>query len=162
MRAMRASVVYMSMYQRANMPKACQLLIFKNQSAKVPINVPTLQRTKGVPIIQIGVPTCQRAKGVPIFQLGVPTCQKVCQFFNFTWQKGLLFFKRVFNFWIFQLCVTFTNFKNIWALLKNLSRETNNLTFDICKISLMKNLINLKSLTSFSVKHMGLTEQLRG
>ena len=104
MRGMRASVVYMSMYQRANMPKACQLLIFKNQSAKVPINVPTLQRTKGVPIIQIGVPTCQRAKGVPIFQLGVPTCQKVCQFFNFTWQKGLLtIFQKSFQFLNFSI-----------------------------------------------------------
>ena len=50
------------------------------------------------------------------------------------------------------------NFKKIWAILGNLSRETKNLNSGICKISLRKNVP--KSLTSFSVKHVRLTEQL--
>lgn len=56
-------------------------------------------------------------KGVPCFQL---------------------FFKRIFQFWYFQLCLTFENFKNISAILENLSRESKNLSFDICKIELRK------------------------
>ena len=48
---MRASVVYVPTRQRANLPKACQLLTFN-------------KRAKAVPIIQFGVP-----KGAPIFQL---------------------------------------------------------------------------------------------
>ena len=46
---------------RANVPKACQLLIVR---ANVPINVATWQRGKGMSIFQLGVPTCQ---DVPIF-----------------------------------------------------------------------------------------------
>ena len=106
----------------------------------------------------------------------VPKCQtrankranvpKVCQIFNFTCQKACQFFtyfpKKFFNFWNFQLCSTFANFKNIWAILENLSRETKNSNFDICKISLRKNLVNLTPLTSFSMEHVGLTEQLFG
>ena len=48
--AIRASVVYVPTCPRANVPKACQLLIF----------------------------TCQRATGVPIFPLRVATCPKGC------------------------------------------------------------------------------------
>ena len=54
------------------------------------------------------------------------------------------------------------SFKNIWVILENLSRETKNFNFDICKISLRKNLINLKPVTPFSMEHIGLTEQLFG
>ena len=60
-RGIRASVVYVPMCQRANVPKASQLLIFTCQCTT---NVPTCQRDKGVPIFQLGVPTRQ---GVPIF-----------------------------------------------------------------------------------------------
>ena len=75
------------------------------------------QRTifQSVTIIQLCLP-----KGIPIFQ------------------------KLFFNFWIFQLCSTFSNFKNICAILENLSRETKNSNFDICKILWWKNLVNLK------------------
>ena len=62
------------------------------------------------------------------------------------------------NFLIFQSCLTFANFKNIWAILENLSRDIKNLNFDICKLSLSTNLINLKLLTSFSLEHVGLAE----
>ena len=48
---------------------------------------------------------------------------------------------------------TFANFDNIWIILENLS-------CDISKTSLRKNFINLKLLTSFSMRHVGLTEQL--
>ena len=47
---------------------------------------------------------------------------------------------------MFQLCSIFANFKNIWTILENLSHEKNNLNFDI----------------SFSMEHVGLTEQLFG
>ena len=78
-------------------------------------------RAKNVPKFHFYVPTCQRAKEVAIFQIDVPTCQKACQFFNY--------FSKEKNF---QLQLTFANFKNIWATLENLSRETKNLNFDIC------------------------------
>ena len=85
---------------------------------------------------QLLIFTCQRAN----------KCDKACQFFNFACQKGCQFFnyfsEEFFNLWIFQLCFTFANFKNTWAILENLSRETNNLNFDICKISLRKCKIN--------------------
>ena len=46
------------------------------------------------------------------------------------------------------------------GILENVFRERKNLNFDICKISLSKNFINLKSLMSFSIDHMRLTKQL--
>ena len=103
-------------------------------------------------VYQLSNLVCQYAKGETIFQLclskGVPIFQ--------------LFFKIIFQFWIFQLCWTFANFKNIWAIIENLSCETKNLNFDICKISSRKNLVSLTPLTSFSMEHVGLTEQLFG
>ena len=118
--------------------------------------------------VPMNVPTCERAKGMPIIQLGLPACQRRANFL--TWRANLskgvsifqLFFKRNFNFWISQLCLTFTNFNNIWAILPSLSRETKKINFDTCKISLRKNLINLKALTSFSMEYVGLTEQIFG
>ena len=91
---------------------------------------------------------------------------KAYQFFNFACQKAYQFFnyisKEFFDFWIFQLCLIFSNFKNICAFLENLPREIKNLNFNICKISLRKNLINLKLLTSFWMEHVGLTKQIFG
>ena len=52
---------------RANVPKACQLLIFTRQRVNKRANA----------IRRANVPN-----GVPIFQLGVPTCQKAFQFFK--------------------------------------------------------------------------------
>ena len=57
MRAMRASVVYVPTGQRANVPKACQIL------------------SEGVPIFQFHLPL-----GIPIFQL---LLKRISQFFNF-------------------------------------------------------------------------------
>ena len=73
---------------------------------------------KSVPTFHIYVPTCQRRA---IFQICVPTCQKAWQFFNYFSKEK-----------IFQLWLTFANFKNISVILENLSRETKNLNFDIC------------------------------
>ena len=112
----------------------------------------------------------QRAKAASIFQLGLPACQRRANYS--IWRakkpKGVpvfqLFFKRkyFFNFKIFQSWLTFANFKNIWAILENLSHETKNSNFAISKISLRKNLVNLNTLTSFSMEHIGLTQQLFG
>ena len=102
--------------------------------------------------------TCSRAKSMPashfraIVPINVPKDVPIFQVFS----------KSIFNIRIFQLGLTFANFQNIWAILENLSRETKNLYFDVCKISLRKNLINLKHLTSFSMEHVGLTKQLFG
>ena len=46
------------------------------------------------------------------------------------------------------------------GILENVFCERKNLNFDICKISLSKNFINLKPLMSFSIDHMRLTKQL--
>ena len=77
----------------------------------------------------IYVPTCQRAKSVLTSHFYVPTCQRHANYstwranlpiFQLHLQKGVsvfqVFFKR-----IFQLCLTFANFKNVWAILENLS-----------------------------------------
>ena len=55
-----ASAVYAAICLRANLQKACQLVIWRTN---VPINVPL-------------------PYGVPMFQLGVPMCQKTCRFFK--------------------------------------------------------------------------------
>ena len=47
---------------------------------------------------------------------------KAYQLFNY-------FSKEFLNFWIFQLCSIFTNFKNIWVIPENLSPETKNVNF---------------------------------
>ena len=102
--------------------------------------------------VPINAPTCRRCANYSTWRANVP---KVYQSFNFVCQKAYQFFnyfsKNFFNFWIFQLCSPFANFKNIWAIVE--SREAKSLSFDICKISLRKNLVNLKPLTSFSVEH---------
>ena len=51
-----------------------------------------------------------------------------------------------------HVCSVFANFKNIWAILGNLSRETKISNFGICKILLRKNLVHLKPLTSLSME----------
>ena len=124
--------------------------------------------------------TCEKRANFSCLCANVSTCQYMCQrvsvpksclllafqFFNCSCQKAYQFFnyfsKESFNFWIFQICLTFANFKNIWAVLETSSRETKNLNFDFCKIPLRKNLINLKPLTSFPMEYVGLTERLFG
>ena len=94
--------------------------------------------------------------------INVPSC-KWCVNYSTLPAKGHTNFSEVFfNFWIFQLCSTFSNFKNICAILENLSGETKNSNFDICKILLQKNLVNLKHLRLLSMEHMGLSKRLFG
>ena len=124
-----------SMYQSAS-----KLLIFN-----IPINVLACQRCANYSPWH-----AQHAVGAHIFNF---TWQKVYQFFNYFWKEFL-------NFWIFQLCSIFANFKNTWAIIEKLSRETKNSNFGISKILLRKNLVNLKPLMSLSVEHVGLTKQL--
>ena len=68
-----ASVVYVLTCFCANLPKACQLLIFTYQRSNKRATVPY---------------------GVPMFQLGMPTCQMVFQCFNLACQR----LKRCANF----------------------------------------------------------------
>ena len=48
--------------------------------------------------------------------------------FQFRLPKGVLIFqifsKEFFILLIFQLCLTFSNFKNIWAILENLKEHS--------------------------------------
>ena len=99
----------------------------------------------------VNVPTCEKRANFSCLCANVSTCQYMCQrvsvpksclllafqFFNCSCQKAYQFFnyfsKESFNFWIFQICLTFANFKNIWAVLETSSRETKNLNFDFCK-----------------------------
>ena len=75
-----------------------------------------------------------------------------------------IFPKNFLVFEFFSSALHLQTFKNILATPENLSRETKNLNFEICKISLRKNLslISLTPLTSFSMKRVGLAEQLYG
>ena len=83
--------------------------------------VPTWQKRANISFLSANVVTCQRRA---IFQIGVPTCQKACQFFNyFSIEK------------MFQLWLTFANFKNTWVILENLSREAKNLKQNILTFS---------------------------
>ena len=100
MRAIRASVVYLSTYLRVNVPKECQVLIFTCQS--------TCQCAKGVPVFQLSVP---KSQGVPIFQVGVPVCQRRAIFFNFACQKGVptfhLSFKKIIFSYTKYICTKY-------------------------------------------------------
>ena len=99
MRATGASGICVPTWPRTNVPKACQLFIFTSQGAKVPINVPT----------------CQGCANCSTWRANMP---KACQFFNFAYYKTYkcsnYFSKEFFNSWIFQLWLTFANFKNTW------------------------------------------------
>ena len=74
--------------------------------------------------VLINVQTCHMCANYLIWCANM---SKACQFFN-------CFSKEFFNFRIFQLCSIFANFKNIWAILENLSPKINNLNFDFWKI----------------------------
>ena len=97
----------------------------------------------------------QPAKGVPNFQLGVPACQKACQFFNFACQKAYQFFndfsKEFFNF---SIMLNICKFQEYLGSSRKFISQNKEFKFDICKISLRRNLISVKPLTSFSMEHM--------
>ena len=138
--------------------------------ANEPINVPMCQRCASYSTWSANVPkSCHRAifptwraNRVPIFHFGGQIFKH--SFYEILRESSILYYyiKKVLHYTSchmeMQLCSRFANFKNIWAILENLSRETKNLNFGICKLSLRKNL--LKSLTSFSMEHVRLTEQL--
>ena len=60
--------------------------------------------------------TCQRAKNVLFFKLACQRTNRRANFFNYFSKETM-----------FQVWLTFANFKNTWAILENLSRETENL-----------------------------------
>ena len=112
------------------------------------------------------VPTCKRAKSVPISHFYVPTCQsankranvpKSYQLFNLACQhaKGVLIFQ--FGVSTFLTMLNTCKFLEYLGNCRNLSRETKNLNFGICKIP-----YEPEHLLSFSMEHVGLTEQLFG
>ena len=130
-RAMRASVVYLPTCQRVSVSKACQLLIFTCQSPNVP---PTCQTRANYSPWRANVLTCKRRANYSILCANVPEGVSI---FWLSLPKGVpvfqLFFKRIFQFLNFSvmLNICIANFKNIWAILENLSRGTKNLNFDI-------------------------------
>ena len=148
-RDIRTSVVYMPTCQtrtnfsflRATCQKICRRA---KKCANVPKNMPTCLRcanfstwrAKCVPILQFRL-----LKGVPIFQL---------------------FFKRIFQFFIFSIMLNICKFQDYLANSRKLILRNKELNFDISKISLRKSLVNLKPIASFSVEQVGLTEQLFG
>ena len=93
MRAIRPRGVYESMCSRANVPKACQLLIFTYQ-----------------------VLPCQRANK----RTNVPTCQQESQFCNYAWLKECQFFNYFSKENVFQL-LSFSNMLNIFKFQEYLS-----------------------------------------
>ena len=120
-------------------------------------------------------PTRQRASVSKACQLLIFTCQRVnkpanvpkaCQIFQIHLRKDVpifqVFFKRAFQFFNISISLNICKFQEYLGNSRNLSRKTKNLNFDFCKISLRKNLSNPKPLTSFSMKRVGLTEQLFG
>ena len=119
----------------ASVPNVCQLFIVTCQRANKRANVPK--------VCQLFNLACQRAKGVPIFQFCLPKGVPIFQ----------LFFKRIFQFLNFSVILTICKFQEYLG-------NSRKLNFDICKMSLRKNLANLKPLMSFSIEHVGLTEQL--
>ena len=106
---------------------------------------------------------CQRANVPKACQLFNLMCQHWHGEANFwTWHVNVpkrvpifqLFFKGISKFlnFPFMLNICIANFRNIWAILSR------NKEFKF----LGKNLINLKPLTSFSMEHVELTDQLFG
>ena len=106
-------------------PKFAKLLVIRTSMVY-------LQHTKCMPASHFYIPTCQSHNNFSIWHANVP---KACQFFNLGCQhdKKQTNFSTIFqkNFSIFQLCWTFVHFKNIWAILENLSCKTKFLNFDI-------------------------------
>ena len=142
-RAMCVSVIYVPMCKSAKVPNACQLLIFTFQRANKRANVPKLYQLFNL--------VCQHAKSEPIFH----ACQKAYQFFNY-------FSKEFFNFWNFQLCSTFANFRNISAILENLSHKTIKFKFWHLQNFIKEKPCQPSTFASFSMEHVGLTEQFFG
>ena len=123
---------------RVHVPTCKKRVSFSFLRANVPINTPTCQRRANYSTWSANVP-----KGVLIFQLRLRKDVSIFQpFFNGNFQ--------VLNFSVtLNICIAY--FKNIRVILEYLFRETKNLILTFAKISLRKNLINLKLLASFSM-----------
>ena len=106
-------------------PKACQHFIFTCQHANVPKTCHFSNCHANVLTFHFYVLMCQRHA---IFQIGMPTCQKACQFFNYFSEEKM-----------FQLWLTFANFKNTWAILENFSRKAKNLKQNILTFACFSN-----------------------
>ena len=122
------------------------------------------------------VPTCQRQAKYSTWCANVP---KACQLLKLSCQRAkkrvnfltspvkrrtnfsTIFQNNFFNFWIFQLCLSCKFHQYLGNSRKFVSRNKE-FEFSHLKISLRKNIINLKPLTSFSMEHVGLTKQLFG
>ena len=115
-----------------------------------------LNRVPFVPVWSM----CQRAKVPNACQFLIFTCQcanKRTKGVNIGGGGGSII--KFFSFAQYQQVSRI--FGNSRKQIKN-SRETNNLNFYICKISLRKYLVNVKPVMSFSMEHVVLTEQLFG
>ena len=142
----------------AHVPKTYQRLIFTCQRVNKCANVSTCHRRAIYSTWRANVPkawqyfniACQRVKKGANFSTS--PAKKAYQFFNFF----------VFQFLNFSIMLNICKFLEYLANSRKLSRETKNLNFDICKISLRKNFINLKPIIPFSAEHVGLIEQLFG
>ena len=93
MRAIRASVVYLSTCLRVNVPKECQVLIFTCQRANQHASVPKASRffnlaCQSPKACQFFKLACQCVKGVPFFSTS--PAKKECQLFIYLSKK--LFF----------------------------------------------------------------------
>ena len=124
---------------RANVPNASQLFIFASQRAKKHTNVPK--------VCQLFNFACQLAEGMPIFQLRLPKGVPIFQ----------LFFKRIFQFFNFLIMLNICKFQeHLGSSRKLISRNKD------FKFWHLKNIFNLKPLTSFWIEHVGLTKQFFG
>ena len=121
-------------------------------------HVPTCQTRANFSFVRINVlinvPTFRRCANNSIWCANVP---KRFQFVNFACQKAYQFFN-YFSKGFFNYAQHLQTSRIFGLIQENVSREAKNLNFDICKISLRKNL--LKSLTAFSMEHVRLNEQL--
>ena len=103
MRAARASVVYLPTCPRANVPKACQLLILTCQTCHKRTNLPkpcqffnfACQRAQACQFFKLA---CQRGKWRAIFS---PSPSKRCANFSTIFQKNYIFLYAKHIFYIF-------------------------------------------------------------
>ena len=71
------------------------------------VYVPTCQKPASFSFVRanvpINLPTCQRAKGVPIIQLGVPTTERRANFSTSPTKRRTNLSKEFFFFWNFSI-----------------------------------------------------------
>ena len=104
--------------------------------------------------------TCKMRTSFSVLFANVPI---LCQF---CLPKDLpifqVFFKIILQFLNFSIMLNISKFQEYLGNSRKLISRNKESNFDISKISLRKNLVNLKPLTSFSMEHIGLTQKLFG